>query len=307
MNILHRVKKFPGGLLLIPMLVSSIFYTFYPIALSFSDPITPFFSSNGTMVLITMILFISGTQVRLSNIPTTLKRSGVLIGFRIIFSILFGYLFIFFFDLDGIWGISAVAFVTCISSSNPGLYLALTHAYGNEVDRAGFGLLNILAVPIVPVMILNAASGSDLDWLSIIATLLPFIFGIIFGNVDEHIRELFSNGTEILLPFLGLAFGSLIDLKLAFQSGLSGIVLTLLFLLFTLIPIVVVDKAVLKQKGYAGASTATIAAIALVVPSLLAKSNPLFEPFVDSAIAQIALGVLLTSVAVPFIVKKFAK
>jgi len=223
MNILNKTKKVPGGLLIIPMVISSVINTFCPSIVKIGDPTTAVFTSKGTMVLIGMILLISGSQFKLSQVAVTLKRTGVLCVSKLIISWTVGFLFIKFFGIQGIHGISAVALISVISSCNPGLYLALMHTYGDEVDCAAFGILNLIAVPIVPVMILNATSGLEISYLSVLATLVPFLLGIILGNLDSNIQKLFSSGTVILLPFLGISFGSNINLKLALQSGLSGI------------------------------------------------------------------------------------
>lgn len=303
MNILDTVKNVPGGLLIIPMLISAIINTFCPNIVQIGDPTTAVFTSKGTMVLIGMILFISGSQLKLSEVMVTLKRGGVLTLIRIILGWCLGYLFITTFGVDGVWGISAVAFIATITSTNPGLYLALMNSYGDNVDRATFGILNILAVPILPLIILNSSSGVAIDYLGIVATFVPFLLGMLLGNVDTKIQEFFSVGTVILLPFLGISFGSYIDLMLAVQAGVSGILLTILFLVVCMLPVVYMDKLLLKRPGYSAAASCSVAGISLVVPTLAAKLNSIYVPFIQVAIAQIALAVIITSIIVPYITK----
>lgn len=307
MNILKTMKRVPGGLLIIPMLLAAIINTFFPNILQIGDPTTAVFTSDATMVLIGMILFISGIQLKLSQVMITLKRAGVLTFSRVIISWIAGWMFINIFGIDGFFGISAVAFVATITSCNPGLYLALMTSYGDNVDSAAFGILNLLAVPILPIMILNSASGVGIDYMNIVATLVPFLLGILLGNLDPNFQKLFSPGTVILLPFLGISFGSYIDLKVAFEAGLSGVFLTLLFLGVCMLPLIYIDRLILGQPGYAAAAICSVAGISLVVPTLAAKINPIYEPYTTKAIAQIAFVVILTSITAPIITKAIVK
>lgn len=306
MKLLQTIQKIPAGLLIIPMLLAAVVNTLFPSFFQMGDPTTALFTNKGTMVLIGLILFISGTQLRLNQLLGTLKRAGVLCLTRVLISCLAGWAFVAWFGIEGVAGISAIAFIAVITSCNPGLYLALMNSYGDDVDRAAFGILNLIAVPVIPIMILNSASGVGIDLLSVLATLLPFVLGIVLGNLDTHIQQLFAPGTMIMLPFLGTSFGSNIDLRVAFDSSLSGLLLTLLFLVICLLPLIGVDRWVLRRPGTAAAATCSVAGLSLVVPSMAAALNPAYEPYVESATAQIAFGVILTSIAVPYLVKLMA-
>ncbi len=304
MNLLKQVTKIPGGLLIVPMLIAAFINTFFPEILAMGDPTTALFSSKGTMVLIGLILFISGSQFKISQVPVTLKRAGGLCGAKLILSWVAGFLFIKFLGVDGILNISAVAFVAVITSCNPGLYLALMHTYGDEADCAAFGILNLIAVPIIPVMILNAANGVAIHYLSVFATLFPLLLGALLGNLDSNIRHIFSNGTVILLPFLGISFGSNINLRIAFQSGLTGLLLTLIFIIVSMLPLILADRLVLKRPGYGAAALSSVAGMSLIVPAFAASINSMYAPYVQSAIAQIAFAVVLTSIIAPYCTKR---
>lgn len=117
---------------------------------------------------------------------------------------------------------------------------------------------------------------------------------------------MFAPGTVILLPFLGISFGSSINLSLAFRSSLSGLLLTLLFFLLCLLPLVMIDRHLLKRPGYAAAATCSVAGLSMVVPGIAAGFNPAYAPYADTAIAQIAFTVILTSITIPYVVKRLA-
>lgn len=307
MDILNRVKKVPGGLLMIPTLIGAVLNTYCPGIFKIGDPTTALFTNKGTMVLIGMILLISGSQFKLAQVSITFKRAGVICIAKLVISWAAGFIFIKLFGINGIFGISAVALIAVITSCNPGLYLALMHTYGDESDCAAFGILNLIAVPIVPVIILNASSGVAINYLSVLATIFPFLLGMLLGNLDHNIEKMFSSGTVILLPFLGMSFGSNINLEIAFQSGLSGLLVTVAFVIVSMIPLVLVDKLVSKRPGYAAAAISSVAGMTLVVPTFAASINPIYKPYVQGAIAQIAFAVVLTSIITPYITKKIAE
>lgn len=306
MNILRTVTKIPGGLLIVPMLLAAGVNTVFPQFFAIGDPATALFTSKGTMVLIGLILFVSGTQLSLRQLPATLKRAGVHTLARILIAWLTGWIFMQIFGAEGFGGISAIAFIAVMTSCNPGLYLALMHSYGDDMDQAAFGVLNLIAVPVIPVMILNSASGAGIDYLSVAATLLPLALGILLGNLDAQVQKMFAPGTVILLPFLGISFGSNINLSLAFRSSLSGLLLTLLFFLLCLLPLIAIDRLLLKRPGYAAAATCSVAGLSLVVPGMAAGFTPAYAAYADAAIAQIAFAVILTSITIPYVVKRLA-
>lgn len=175
MKILKSIRKVPGGLLIVPMILTAIINTFFPNIFQIGNPTTALFTNKSTMVLIGLMLFASGTQFSIRNIVDVIKRAGLLCIGKLIISYIIGLLVIKVFGIEGVFGISAVAIIATVTSCNPGLYLALVNDYGDEIDGAAFGFLNLIVVPAVPIMILSSASGQGIDLKTIIANLFPFI------------------------------------------------------------------------------------------------------------------------------------
>lgn len=304
MDILNKMKKIPGGLLIIPMLLAAIINTVSPKILQIGNPTTALFTSKGTMVLLGLMLFFSGTQCKVSQIKTMIKRSGTLCLVKIIIAYGVGIFINNYFGAEGFLGISVVTIIAVVTSCNPGLYLALIDSYGDEVDASAFGILNLIVVPAVPITILSSTSGQGLDFNTIIATLFPFILGIVLGNLDDNFRKLYSSGTAILLPFMGISFGVNINIIVALRAGISGIISTILFYIICLIPLLIIDKKVMKRPGYAATAMSSVAGLSLVVPTLAAELNPVYEKFIQVSIAQIAFVVILTTIITPIITQK---
>ena len=92
-----------------------------------------------------------------------------------------GMLLMHNFGAKGFFGISTMAFVSVLSSNNPGVFLALTKIYGDEIDHAAFGLWNVACMPTIPLLILGAASGAAFDYMALIALLYRFSWEFCLG------------------------------------------------------------------------------------------------------------------------------
>lgn len=307
MKILKSIKKVPGGLLIVPMILSAIINTFFPEIFQIGNPTTALFTNNSTMVLVGLMLFASGTQFNLNKTVDVIKRAGILCVGKLLISYISGLLVIKFFGIEGVFGISAVAIIATITSCNPGLYLALINDYGDEIDGAAFGFLNLIVVPAVPLMILSSASGQGIDFKIIVANLFPFILGMVLGNLDSDFKNLYALATVILLPFMGICFGSSINFIVALKAGISGIILTLIFYLISLLPLLLIDRKVIKRPGYAAIAMSSVAGLSISVPSLAAEISNIYAPFMDVAMSQIALVSIITSIITPMIIKYILK
>lgn len=307
MDILGKIRKVPSGLMIVPMAITAVINTLAPGALRIGGVTEGLFTNKGTMAVIGMILFITGTQFKVTEIGATLKRGGIVCIARLFVGYLCAWLVLKLCGLDGFFGVSALALGVGIVSTNPGIYISLIEQYGDGVDRAAFGILNVIAVPAAPILIMEAAAGAGIDYMSTVSTLAPFIIGMILGNLDIKIRTMMAPAMPVMLPFLGCCFGSAINLVAAARAGVGGIVLALLYLVINVPVMLLLDRLVLRRPGYMAAATCSIAGIAVVVPSMLAATNPVYEPYVQAVTAQMALAVVITNLATPWIVSRIVK
>lgn len=303
MDIMKYINKVPGGLMLVPMLVTAIINTFFPELLRIGDPTTATFTAKGTMGVIGMILFISGSQFKVKEIPAALKRGGMFCFIKILLGFLTSFVVLRFFGQEGFLGISALALIVIMSSCNPGVYMALVNQYGDNIDKAAFGLINIVAVPALPILIMTAHSGSGINWMSIVATLAPFVVGMIVGNLDSKIAAILSPGTPIMLIFMGFCFGSAINIFTAAKAGLSGILAGVIYIVVTIPVVLFVDRKLLRRPGYAGVAYSSVAGISVSVPSIIGSILPEYQQYVEAATAQAALAMGVTCIAAPIITK----
>lgn len=306
MKLLELIQKIPGGLMLIPMAIAAGVNTFCPQIMQIGDPFSAVFSSKGTMCVVGILLVFAGVQTHLAQLVQSLRRSGILVGLKLILNILLCMAVLALFGQEGMGGISLLAFAAALTSCNPGVYIALMESLGDEIDKAGFAMLNLVGLPFVPICILGFAGGSGVDVMSIVATLLPFGFGMLLGTLDPDIRDFTQNGTAVLLPFLGVCLGSSIDLRLAFSACGSGLALFVLVSLLNTVPLLAVDKLVLHQRGHCAAAICCVAGLSITVPSLMAQTDASYLPYVESAAAQVAFSVILSAVVTPVLVRTLA-
>ncbi len=307
MNILNNMKKIPGGIMLVPMFVVAILNTFAPNALAIGSATTALFKT-GTMTIIGIILFTAGTQLKLKNLGAAVARGGVFLLIRIILCVLTCVILKNTVGLDGIAGMSLLALVVVMSSCNPGVYAAICSQYGDPIDMAAMGVINIIAVPQFALLVLAIffADGSSVNpWIIAIGTIIPFIVGLILANLDENFQKMFAPVTPVSLFFLGICFGSSLNLLTALKSGIQGILLGLIFLVISLAICIPVDKFVLKRPGYAAVSFCCVGGVAIGTPAVVAAAIPQFEPYVPAAAGQCAFAVILCAILVPIIARKF--
>ena len=303
--ILNWIKKVPGGLLLVPMVIVAIINTFCPNLVKIGGATEFLFTNTCTMYVVGLMLFFSGTQCMLSQVKEMVKIGGLLCVIKIGIMAAGCIVVQKVCGLDGFWGISLVTFVAVLASTNPGLYMALTSE--NPTALSVFSLLNLLVMPAIPVMALNLASGYAMDWNSVISILIPFFIGMVLGNLDDEIRKMFQSGCTIVLPFMGFCLGGSINLIAAVKAGLGGLLCAVLFYVLTWIPLYWAEKRILKREGLVATAMSAIASFTATVPGIAAAANPVFEPYVETAVAQIALASLLTCLVTPVLVGRIER
>ena len=269
LDIYGLYKKIPGGMVLIPMALFAIINTIFPnLWTSLGDMSQALFKS-GTLAFAALILFGTGASLNLKTLGETFKRGGSLAIMKLLIGFVFGFAFIQLFGLDGIWGINAVAFVACITSANPGTFMGIIQDYGEGADMGNFALLNVITTPAIPLLILSAGAGDiSSSLLGIVSVLLPFVLGVILGNLDPKLSKIYGAVTPIALPFMGCCFGSSINLISAVHAGLAGVLLAVIYLILHL-PMLATDKFINHRPGYCSVAMCSVAGIALIVPTMV--------------------------------------
>lgn len=243
----------------VPLIIGAVITTICQGLLNFDlwetlgNPMKDMFSSSGQMLIIGLMLFCTGTQLKMSDIKDAMHRGVLLILVRL-----------------------GVAYALC----------ALFYALFGFDGESGFGEAQVM---------------------QIISLIIPFILGMILGNMDEDIRKVFAGGNAIILPFLGFEFGSTINLIEAFKMIPQGLMMSILYFIIVITPSYIFERTVLHRPGYASFESGSLAGVALVIPSMAAASNTALETYVNSSVAILAFVLAITNILCPFTVRYILK
>lgn len=301
------MKKIPGGLLLIPMLISAVFATFAPNLFYIGGLTEALFTKKGINYVVALITFCSATSLDFASLKQVLKKQGLMLIVKIVLCFAFSLLFYRFFGEKGVWGISLLSFVCILCSLNPSLYIALTKDYATKIDESAFGLLGLLCLPVFPIIVYSVAQSQAVDLMPIVSTLIPLVLGILVANFDKEFASIFKGSTTMLTPFMGWSFGTGINLIESFKSGAQGILLTVIFYVLIALPIFLFEIKVLKSSGVSALAMSSVAGLTVSVPFLLAQNSDYIASIAGQSASQIALAVVVTSIITPMLVKALAK
>ena len=178
---------------------------------------------------------------------------------------------------------------------------------GPVLGTAGVVLLTKSLVPATLVVLLGLVVGVDgflgIPVLALVAAIVPFLLGMVVGNLDSRWREVLRPVPNVVIPFFAFALGTGIDLGSVVTGGLSGIVIGVAVTLITGTFVYLGYRLLLRrgrQSGI-GISAATTAGNAIATPGLVAAADPSFAPYVGTATAQVAASVLVTAILSPLL------
>lgn len=142
-----------------------------------------------------------------------------------------------------------------------------------------------------------------------IAALVPFLLGVLVGNLDPKWREVLKPVPTIVIPFFAFALGTGINLGAVVSGGISGLILGLLISPLTGGLVYLGYRLILRRGGKSGLGFAagTTAGNAIATPAVVAAADPSFQQYVGAATAQVAACVLISSILAPVLASYFLK
>ena len=305
--IMRFLNKVPAGMMVIPLLLGSIFATLFPGALAIGGLTTALFSSAGTNTLLGVLLFSMGTTLQVKDMPKVLKRGGVLLLSKFAIGAALGIAIGKLFGAEGFMGLSALAVVSAVTNSNGSIYLTLVNNYGDEADCGCFPLLALNDGPFFTLLALGVSGLANIPIMSLVAAIIPIALGMLIGNIDKNMRDLFAPMGNGIIPLIGFALGTGINLVNVLKGGFSGMLLGLITVFVGGAFIVFCDKLISRRPGYAGWAVATTAGNAVAVPAAIALADPTLEAVAGVATVQVAASVVISCLLVPFITNWWAK
>jgi 2-keto-3-deoxygluconate permease len=296
------MNKIPGGLMLIPLVLGSIVGTFAPGFLELGSFTTALFKT-GALPLIALLIFATGTQVSLKTSGPVLATGGVVLLAKSIIPATIVILIGRMVGIDGIAGVSILALLVAVDNSNGGLWLAFTGRYGDKRDRGAYVASALNDGPFFSMLFLGASGLADIPFTMMLAAIIPFILGMVVGNLNPHWREVLRPTPAIVIPFFALALGTGINLGNVVKGGAQGLLVGLVVAPITGL-FVYLGYRYLLRRGYRsgiGFAAGTTAGNAIATPAIIGAADPAMQPYVESATAQVAAAVLVTAVVAPLL------
>lgn len=311
MHIFRAVKKVPGGLMLVPLLLGALCHTFTPGAGKYFGSFTNGLIT-GTVPILSVWFFCMGASINYKNAGLVLRKSGTIVVTKIIVAWIVGFICVALMPKVMIQtgffaGLSTLAIVTSMDMTNGGLYASLMQQYGTKEEAGAFVLTSIESGPLVTMMILGSTGAAYFEPHLFVGAVLPFVIGFILGNLDPELRDFFTPAGTMMIPFFAFALGNTIDLTVILKTGLLGILLGLGVIVVTGIPLIFADRIIGGGNGAAGLAASSTAGAAVTNPMIVGQMIPEFQEIVPAATALVATSVVVTSIVVPIIVAYWVK
>jgi len=306
MNIKKRIDKIPGGLMLLPLFTGAIINTFFPDMGTYFGSFTNGLMT-GTIPILAVWFFCMGATIKISATRTILKKSGILVLTKVLTAWIIALIVSHFWDKSymvqsGLFaGFSILTLVASMDMTNGGLYAALMNQYGTKEEAGAFILMTIESGPLVTMLILGTTGVASFDFRLFVGAGLPFIVGMIIGNMDKDLRIFFGNAVQTLIPFFAFALGHSINLNVILQTGFAGILLGCIIVVVTGVPLYLADRYLAGGNGVAGIAASSTAGAAVSTPFLIAQMLPDFKNIAEYATAMVATSVIVTSILVPIL------
>ena len=244
-----------------------------------------------------------GSTVAFDAMPRVMGRGGALLGTKVLVGVIAGVVLGHFLGEQPVtqgWftGISTLAVVAAINDTNGGLYVALMEQLGRPEDAGAYSLMSLESGPFLTMVTLGVAGLAAFPWQTLLGAILPFLTGVILGNLDRDLRKFLGNAAPVLIPFFAFALGATLDLHRVWQAGLLGVALGLAVVLVSGSALLVTDRLT-GGTGVAGIAAGSTAGAAAAVPALVAAANPAYAAAAASATVLVAASVIVTAATVP--------
>ena len=306
MKICATMKKFPGGMMVIPLLIGCLVNTFIPQCLQIGGFTTALFKS-GQATLVGLFIFCSGATINVKQVGQPLYKGAVLTILKLIIGVVIGYVLNMAFGPAGVLGLTPFAVISAVTNSNGAIYTALAKEFGDETDMGAIAILSLNDGPFLTMIALGTTGLASIPLLDIVAAIIPLIIGMILGNLDPDFRDLLSKGLNMILPINGFVFGANMSLITIVKAGVPGILLGLITVLSTGVLTYIIYSAIRRKPDPMGMAIGTVGGNAVATPASVAISDPSLE----SATAQTAAAVVITAILTPlltgFISRRIAK
>lgn len=306
MKILSTVKKVPGGLMVVPLLLGVVVNTIAPGFLEIGSFTTNLWKT-GAMPILAVFLFCNGAQINVKQAGQPLVKGVLLTATKFVIGAGLGYLINILFGMQGILGLTPLAIIAAVTNSNGGLFAALAGEFGDSTDVGAVSILSLNDGPFFTMVALGMSGIASIPYMMLVGAVLPIVVGCILGNLDEELRNWLEPGSVILIPFFAFPLGAALSLGQLLTAGLPGILLGVISTLTTGLAGYGVMKLIRAKRPEIGAAIGTTAGNAAATPAAIAAADASLAGIEGSATVQIAAAIIVTAILCPILVSLIAK
>ncbi|MBA1363119.1 2-keto-3-deoxygluconate permease [Burkholderia gladioli] len=195
MKIKRAIERFPGGMMVIPLLWGSVLNTFAPHVLAIGSFSTQL--AHGALPILAVFFVCMGAEIQLRTAPRALRNGAAITLAKLASGVAIGFAVSRLCGPQGLFGLSGMAIIAAVTNANMGLYAAVTRQFGDEVDRGALAVLSILEGPFVTMVALGLSGLATIPVIDLVATVLPIVIGMVLGNlaVDPRLGSLVAMAT----------------------------------------------------------------------------------------------------------------
>jgi 2-keto-3-deoxygluconate permease len=303
MRILATVKRIPGGLMVVPLILGALVNTFCGgVWQKFDGTFTTYLWKSGAMPLLSAFIFCNATTIDFRKAGVAVYKGVLLTLVKVGVGTAVGLLCGKIFGEAGFLGLSTLAIVAAFVNSNGGLYAALAGEYGDATDVGAVSILSINDGPFFTMLALGAAGAANIPLSVLLGCIIPVVAGCVLGNLDSDIRRFCEPGATLLIPFFAFPLGAGLDIFNLVNAGASGVVLGLGCLVITGLGGFAVYKILRIRNPEVGAAIGTTAGNAAATPLALAAVDSSLLAVAETATAQITAAIIVTAIGCPLLV-----
>ncbi|HBJ36785.1 MAG TPA: 2-keto-3-deoxygluconate permease [Planctomycetaceae bacterium] len=330
------LKRLPGGLMIVPLLLGAILCTIDRAHLAVIEEVLRWLGASpianadgresyeflqiggfataltgiGAPTLIAMFLVCVSAQMDFGVGRSAIKKGAIITTTKLLVAIACGYAIAVSSDrFHGWFGLSLVAVLAAMSNGNGGLYLALTGQYG---DRSDVGAVSVISLNDGPFFTLLALGilGERFPMAAFLGVLFPMALGFALGQISDEVRRFLAPGEKLCIPFFAFALGTTINFGVFLDADvlLGGVILGVAtaFLTGSICALALhLSGERSTIAGFAEGSTAgnavqTPLAVAIASGNGMGADNPYIQ-ILPTATGQIAISVILTAILCPLI------
>ena len=303
MRILAGVKKVPGGLMVVPLILGAFVNTFCGgVWERFDGTFTTYLWKSGAMPLLSAFIFCNATTINFRRAGVAVGKGVLLTLVKVGIGIAAGLLCGRLFGSAGFLGLSTLAIVAALANSNGGLYAALAAEYGDSTDVGAVSILSINDGPFFTMLALGAAGAANIPLSVLLGCIIPVIVGCVLGNLDDDIRKFCEPGATLLIPFFAFPLGAGLNVLDLLSAGLSGVLLGFGCLFVTGLGGFAAYQMLRIRHPEVGAAIGATAGNAAATPLAVAAVDSSLLAVAETATAQITAAIIVTAIGCPILV-----